>query len=62
MTAEELIRELECVDPESEVLIKPCNSIYVDCIDNVYEENVRAFFGEDYKAVIIYAESQVGAV
>lgn len=62
MTVAELVEELEHYDTESEVLIRPCNSIYVERVDSIGEDEVRAFYGEDYTAVIIYAESQAGAV
>ena len=62
MTVGELIEELECFNWNDKVLIKPVNSMYVERIDSVNGSEVRAFYGNDYHAVIIYAEEQAGAV
>ena len=62
MTVGELIEELERYNSNNKVLIKPCNSMYVEHIDCACLDEVRAFYGNDYNAVVIYAESQAGAV
>ena len=62
MTVGNLIRELERYDEDMEVLIKGSNSMYVDSIRHTNEEEVRAFYGEDFNALIICGGNQVGAV
>ncbi len=62
MTVRELIGELECFSGDDQVVFKASNSMYVDSVDLVDMDTVRAFYGDDYDAVVVYASEQVGAV
>lgn len=62
MTVADLISELECYDEDMEVIIKGSNSMYVDSIRTTMESEVRAFYGDDWSAVVICGDEQVGAV
>lgn len=61
MKVKELIKVLERYDSEMEVVTNGRNSGgYVDSIYNVRIGTVRAFYGNDFQAVIIDGEDQVG--
>ena len=62
MKVKELIRELENYDDDTEVVIKVSNSMYVDSIEEINEDEVRAFYGDDYFSIVLYGGQQVGAV
>ena len=61
MKVKELIKVLERYDSEMEVVTNGQNSGgYVDSIYNVRVGMVRASYGNDFQAVIIDGEDQVG--
>lgn len=66
MTIRELINELENFDEDMEVLIGMQQRYGTDFAmsiqDNIEEYTIRAFYGDDYKAVVITEGSQCGAV
>lgn len=62
MTVGQLINELENYDEDMEVVFKGSNSIYVDSVRTTGTDEVRAFFGDDWEAVVLYADQQVGAI
>lgn len=62
MTVADLISELNCYDGDAEVLIKMSNSMYAESIGATREKEVRAFWGDDWSAVVICGDEQVGAV
>lgn len=62
MTVRELIEELECYDENMEVVMKPSNSMYVDGISCTDTRELRAFYGENKDALVLFSDGQVGAV
>lgn len=62
MTVADLISELEYYDKDAEVLIKVSNSMYAESIGVTTEKKIRAFWGDDWSAVVICGDEQVGAV
>ena len=65
MTVRELIDMLENFDDDMEVRIGMKQTYGTDFameIGDVEEHNVMAFYGEDYKAVVITEGGQCGAV
>lgn len=65
MTVGELKELLEDFDDEMEVRIGMAQRYGTDFaneIDDVEEHRIRAFYGSDYKAVVLREGSQVGAV
>lgn len=62
MTVRDLIDELENYDEDLEVVFRGSNTMYVDSIETTDINEVRAFYGNDWKAVVLYADQQVGAV
>ena len=53
MTVRELIDELKYYDGDSKVIITSSNSMYTDSIGSTMETEVRSFWGDDYRAVVI---------
>ena len=62
MTVRNLIDKLENYDEDMEVVFRGSNTIYVDSIETTGTNKVRAFYGDDWEAVVLYADQQVGAV
>lgn len=65
MTVRQLIEELENFDGDMEVRIGMQQNYGTDfamSIRDVEEHNVMAFYGKDYKAVVITEGGQCGAV
>ena len=66
MTVGELIRELENFDEDMEVrigMIQRYGSNWAMNIDyNVEEHKISAFYGDDYRAVVITESGQCGTV
>ena len=62
MTVADLISELNCYDGDAEVVIKVSNSMYAESVEVIREKKVRAFWGNDWSAVVICGDEQVGAV
>ena len=62
MTVRDLIDELENYDEDMEVVFRGSNTMYVDSIGTTGTNEVRAFYGDDWEAVVLYADQQVGAV
>lgn len=65
MKVRDLIEILETYDENAEVIIGMRQRYGTDFameIDEIEERKVRAFWGKDYKAVIITEGSQCGAV
>ena len=62
MQASELIEILEGLRPDEEVFFLPNNSSYPEDFSGFIRRNVniRAFWGPDYKATIIFSDGQVG--
>lgn len=66
MTVRDLIEELEQFDEDMEVRIGMIqnygSNFAMNIIDNIAEHNIRSFYGEDFKAVVITEGNQVGTV
>jgi hypothetical protein len=65
MTVRDLIEILETYDDDTEVVIGMQQTYGTDFamrIRDVEEHNIMAFYGKDYKAVVITEGSQCGAV
>ncbi len=62
MTVKELIDELKHYPKDMAVVLRGSNSMYVDAINSSEIDEVRAFYGNDYDAVVIYADRQIGAI
>jgi hypothetical protein len=66
MTVRDLIEELEQFDEDMEVRIGMIqnygSNFAMNIIDNIAEHNIRAFYGDDFKAVVITEGNQVGTV
>ena len=65
MTVGELKELLEDFDDEMEVrigMVQRYGTDFANEIDDVEEHRIRAFYGSDYKAVVLREGSQVGAV
>lgn len=62
MTVKDLICELENFDEDMEVLIQSTNTIYADSICGTEEKELRSFYGNDRKVLVIVSSGQVGAV
>ena len=65
MTVGELKELLEDFDDEMEVrigMVQRYGTDFANEIDDVEEHRIRAFYGNDYKAVVLREGSQVGAV
>lgn len=62
MTVRQLRQTLAECDDEMEVVFKPSGSMYGECVDRVStSRKIASFFGEDFKAVVLFWE-QVGRV
>lgn len=66
MKIRELIEVLENFDDDMEVMIgmqqKYGTDFAMSIRDDIEEYNIRSFYGEDYKAVVITEGSQCGSV
>lgn len=62
MTVGELRELLENFDDEMEVVMQPCNSMYVDGIDNANIEDLRPFYGTGREVLVLTSSGQEGAV
>ena len=65
MTVGELKELLEDFDDEMEVrigIVQRYGTDFANDIDDVEEHRIRAFYGSDYKSVVLREGSQVGAV
>ena len=66
MTVRDLIDMLECYDDDMEVVIGMVQAYGTDFameVDyDIAEHRIRAFYGNDYKAVVITEGDQCGAV
>ena len=66
MTVSELIEALEQFDGDMEVCIGMIqnygSNFAMNIVDDIAEHNIRAFYGNDFKAVIITEGDQIGAV
>lgn len=62
MTVRELIEILEGFNGDMEVVMQPSNSMYVDGIDGASTEELRAFYGENRKVLVISSSGQKGSV
>lgn len=66
MTVRDLIEELEQFDEDMEVRIGMIqnygSNFAMNIIDNIAEHKIRAFYGDDFKAVVITEGNQVGTV
>lgn len=66
MTVRDLIEELEQFDEDMEVRIGMIqnygSNFAMNIIDNIAEHNIRSFYGNDFKAVVITEGNQVGTV
>jgi hypothetical protein len=66
MKVRELIEELECFDEDMEVrigMIQTYGSNFAMDIDyDIAEHNISAFYGDDYKAIVITEGGQCGIV
>lgn len=66
MTVRDLIEELEQFDEDMEVRIGMIqnygSNFAMNIIDNIAEHNIRAFYGKDFKAVVITEGNQIGTV
>ena len=66
MTVRDLIEELEQFDEDMEVRIGMIqnygSNFAMNIIDNIAEHKIRAFYGDDFKAVVITEGNQIGTV
>lgn len=66
MTVRELIDELENFDEDMEVRIGMIqnygSNFAMNIMRDVEEHNIRSFYGDDYKAVVLTEGNQVGTV
>ena len=63
MTVRELIEMLENCPEDMEIVVQGSNSDYAEEIDRARRGyGVRAYYGDDYEAVVLTCEGQVGAV
>lgn len=62
MTVRALIDKLENYDEDMEVVLRGSHTMYVDSIGAIGTNEVRAFYGNDWEAVVLYSDQQVGAV
>lgn len=66
MKVRDLIEELENFDEDMEVRIGMIqnygSNFAMNIIDDIAEHNIRAFYGKDFKAVVITEGNQVGVV
>jgi hypothetical protein len=66
MKVRDLIEELEQFDEDMEVRIGMIqnygSNFAMNIIDDIAEHNIRAFYGKDFKAVVITEGHQVGTV
>lgn len=63
MTVKELKYLLDGFDDDTEIVIQPVNSDYVEAIgNNINERLVRRFFGKDDKYLVIKNTSQIGMI
>lgn len=64
MKAKDLIEILESLDENEEILFLPTNSYYPeDFSDDVHSNvTIRAFWGADYKATVLYSDGQAGGL
>ena len=61
MKVKELMELLETLDPESKILIGESRYAYT-ISDNIRNREIRSAFGEDYNALVLRAEDQVGGI
>ena len=66
MKVRDLIEELEQFDEDMEVRIGMIqnygSNFAMNIIDDIAEHNIRAFYGKDFKAVVLTEGNQVGVV
>jgi hypothetical protein len=66
MTVRDLIEMLEEFDEDMEVCIGMIqnygSNFAMNVIDDIAEHKIRAFYGDDYKAVVITEGNQIGTV
>lgn len=62
MTIKELKDILYDYDDNDNVLIKPANSSYVEAIAGASGMNVNPFWSDDFNAVVLLSDGQVGSV
>lgn len=66
MTVRDLINALEQFDEDMEVCIgmiqKYGSDFAMDIVDSVEEHTIRAYYGDDYKAVVLTEGDQIGTV
>lgn len=63
MTVGRLKVMLEEYDDDKEIVFQPTNSIYVEIIGGIEENGgVAAFYGKDFKALVLTSDGQCGAV
>ena len=62
MKVKDLICELENFDEDMEVVFRTSNSMYADSIYGAKEKELKSFYGNDRKVLVIVSGGQVGAV
>lgn len=62
MTVRDLIDELENYDEDMEVVFRGSNAMYVETIGTTGTNEIKAFYGKNWEAVVLYGNQQVGAV
>lgn len=63
MTVGELRNMLDGCDDNMTIVFKPSNSMYGEHIENINEsKGVAAFYGNDYKALVLTSGGQCGAI
>lgn len=62
MTVKELVRDLNCYDPDMEVVMQATNSSYVDYIGYTGIKELGSFYGNDRDVLVIESGGQAGAV
>lgn len=63
MTVGELRNMLDGCDDNMTIVFKPSNSMYGEHIGNIEEnKGVAAFYGNDYKALVLTSGGQCGAI
>lgn len=63
MTVRELKEMLEDYNDDMRIVIQPLNSRYAESIYGIVEDKrIAAFYGSDYKALVLECYEQVGSV
>ena len=64
MKVKDLIEILECLKEDEEILFLPENSHYPEDFSDIIRRDVviNSFWGDDYKATILYSDGQVGGL